>query len=80
MCIVVLVVSADGTFVAAQNRDEFFDRPTMPLERIEHSVGRRIYMGRDALRGGTWMGASVTDGSCEESGRVLRFALLTNFR
>jgi len=79
MCIVVLVVSADGTFVAAQNRDEFFDRPTMPLERIEHSVGRRIYMGRDALRGGTWMGASVTDGSDVE-GSVLRFALLTNFR
>lgn len=49
------------------NRDEFHDRPTLPLARWDDAP---IWAGRDQVGGGSWMGVS-------ESGR---FAALTNFR
>ena len=54
--------------VLAGNRDEFYARPTTPLQQwAEHP---RVLAGRDLQAGGTWMGASRTG----------RFATLTNVR
>ena len=40
----------------AANRDEFHARPTLAAAQWPDAAG--IYAGRDALAGGTWMGAS----------------------
>lgn len=49
------------------NRDEFFDRPTLPLHGWNDAP---ILAGRDLREGGTWMGLTPQG----------RFAALTNFR
>lgn len=54
--------------ILAANRDEFYDRPTHPLEFWEDKP--HILAGRDNLSGGTWLGLS----------RQGRFAGVTNFR
>lgn len=51
----------------AGNRDEFYARPTAPLDWWE---GGRILAGQDLQAGGTWLGVT-TDGRC---------AALTNYR
>jgi uncharacterized protein with NRDE domain len=56
----------DYKLVLVANRDEFYQRPSLPLSKWESG----IYAGRDLLAGGTWLGMS-------ESGR---FAAVTNFR
>ncbi len=86
MCILLLhchrpVGESDGTsvcscpyiLVAADNRDEYFDRPTKPLHFWPDQPN--ILAGRDVMRQeveeqGTWMGVS-------KEGRL---AVLTNFR
>lgn len=49
------------------NRDEYFDRPTLPLHRWENTA---IYGGKDLSAGGTWLGVHETG----------RWSALTNFR
>jgi len=72
MCLVAFAVNASKRWplVIASNRDEFFDRPTLPLARWQSAAGHNIVSGRDARAGGTWLGMTP-------SGRV---AFLTNVR
>jgi uncharacterized protein with NRDE domain len=68
VCVAAIAWKAhpDWLFVALANRDEYHERPTVPLARWEND----IVAGRDLRAGGTWLGVA-------ESGR---FALVTNFR
>ena len=72
MCLVAFAInsSARWPLVIAANRDEFFNRPTLPLGRWHSATGQEIIAGRDLRGGGTWLGISP-------GGRV---AFLTNVR
>lgn len=70
MCLLVIAYKcrADYPLVIAANRDEFFDRPALPLGYWpDHGD---ILAGRDLRESGTWMGLHI-------SGRL---AAITNFR
>lgn len=54
--------------VAVANRDEYFERPTAPLNYLDEQ--KTTLGGRDLQEGGTWMGVT----------RQGRFGALTNFR
>jgi uncharacterized protein with NRDE domain len=60
MCLAALAHDphARFPFVLAANRDEFFERPTAPLDWwvSPTSGGSRILGGRDLRAGGTWLG------------------------
>ena len=62
--------SCPYVLIAANNRDEYFDRPTQPVHFWPDQPS--ILAGRDTMREerGTWMGVS----------KAGRFAVLTNFR
>jgi uncharacterized protein with NRDE domain len=70
MCLILLAYDThpDYKLVLAANRDEFYDRPTAPLEIWADNP--RIAAGRDLRGGGTWMGAGP-DG---------RLGAITNYR
>lgn len=72
MCLIAFAIHASDRWplVVAANRDEFFDRPTLPLARWQSSAGQSIISGRDVRAGGTWLGMTPSG----------RFALLTNVR
>jgi uncharacterized protein with NRDE domain len=72
MCLVAFAInsSARWPLVIAANRDEFLNRPTLPLSRWHSATGHEIIAGRDLRAGGTWLGISP-------GGRV---AFLTNVR
>jgi uncharacterized protein with NRDE domain len=72
MCLIAFAigVSARWPLVIAANRDEFFDRPTLPLSRWQTASHHIVFSGQDLRAGGTWLGATP-------SGRV---AMLTNVR
>lgn len=72
MCLIAFAIGASERWplVIAGNRDEFLDRPTLPLARWHTDSAQEIISGRDLRAGGTWMG--LTPG-----GRV---AFLTNVR
>ena len=72
MCLIAFALNASSRWplVIAANRDEFLDRPTLPLVRWKTPQGHDIISGRDLRAGGAWFG--VTPG-----GRV---AFLTNVR
>lgn len=72
MCLIAFAIGASEScpLLLASNRDEFFDRPTAPLERWALPAGVVVLSGRDLRDGGTWLGIS-------EHGRV---AMLTNVR
>ena len=72
MCLIAFAIGASQRWplVIASNRDEFLERPTLPLARWHTGLGHEIISGRDLRAGGTWLG--VTPG-----GRV---AFLTNVR
>jgi uncharacterized protein with NRDE domain len=72
MCLIAFAINASERWplVIASNRDEFFDRPTLPLAHWRSAAGQHIVSGRDARAGGTWLGMTP-------SGRV---AFLTNVR
>ena len=72
MCLIAFAIGASPRWplVIASNRDEFLERPTLPLARWHTDLGHEIISGRDMRAGGTWLG--VTPG-----GRV---AFLTNVR
>lgn len=72
MCLIALAIGIrpDCPWLLASNRDEVFNRPTLPLHRWPIADGITVVAGRDERDGGTWLGVS-------EAGRV---ALLTNVR
>ena len=72
MCLIAFAIGAHPRWplVIAANRDEHFDRPTLPLQRWRSDSGQTIISGRDQRAGGTWLGLSA-------KGRV---AMLTNVR
>lgn len=72
MCLAAFAINASARWplVIASNRDEFFNRPTLPLAEWQSSAGHSIISGRDLRAGGTWLGITPTG----------RIALLTNVR
>jgi uncharacterized protein with NRDE domain len=68
MCLVAIAWKADPDFplLISANRDEVFQRPTMPL----HQWDSGIMAGKDLQGGGTWMGFYQNG----------KWALLTNYR
>jgi uncharacterized protein with NRDE domain len=70
MCVAAIAWKAhpDWPLVAIGNRDEYHDRPAVPVERWQEQPG--VIAGRDLKSGGTWLGLS-------EEGR---FVLVTNRR
>lgn len=72
MCLIAFALNMrdDCPLLLASNRDEFWERPTLPLASWMLPGGITVYSGRDLRAGGTWLGFS-------SSGRV---AMLTNVR
>jgi len=72
MCLIAFAIGASPRWplVIAANRDEFLDRPTLPLARWHSDAGTEIISGRDVRAGGTWLGLSPGG----------RLAMLTNVR
>ncbi len=72
MCLIAFSIGAHPRWplLLASNRDEYFDRPTLPLQRWTSPAGQTVISGRDVRAGGTWLGLS-------ENGRL---AYLTNVR
>ena len=72
MCLAAFAIHASARWplVVASNRDEFFNRPALPLARWQTAAGHSIISGRDLRAGGTWLGTNP-------NGRI---ALLTNVR
>ena len=72
MCLIAFAIGASKRWplVIASNRDEFLDRPTLPLDWWQTACGQEIISGRDLRAGGTWLGMTP-------AGRV---AFLTNVR
>ena len=72
MCLIAFALNArpDCPLLIAANRDEFWDRPTLPLHSWTTPDGAVIHSGRDERAGGTWLGFN-------NGGRV---AMLTNVR
>ena len=72
MCLIAFAINACASrpFVLASNRDEFLDRPTLPLARWKTASGQEIISGRDTREGGTWLGLTPNR----------RIAFLTNVR
>ena len=75
MCLIAFALHASSRWplVIAANRDEFLDRPTVPLARWKTAQGHTIISGRDLRAGGAWFG--ITPGG--PGGRI---AFLTNVR
>jgi len=69
MCLILFAWKVESTqpLLVLANRDEYFDRPTLPLHAWQDQP---LYAGKDLAAGGTWLGAQA-DG---------RWAALTNFR
>lgn len=69
MCLLAFAYNshADTPLVVCSNRDEFYQRPTLPMHWWPEMS---ILAGRDEQAGGTWLGLS----------RSGRFAAVTNFR
>jgi uncharacterized protein with NRDE domain len=69
MCLLAVAFKShpDAPLIVASNRDEFYQRPTLPMHWWADAP---ILAGRDTQAGGTWMGLS----------RNGRFAAVTNFR
>ena len=72
MCLIAFAIGASPHWplVIAANRDEFLNRPALPLARWTTAAGQPVISGRDLLAGGTWLGATP-------GGRI---AFLTNVR
>jgi uncharacterized protein with NRDE domain len=70
MCLILFAyrLHPDYRLVLAANRDEFYERPTLPLDYWPDAPG--ILAGRDLRAGGTWLGVS----------RNGRLAAVTNYR
>lgn len=62
MCLIAFSIGQSHRFplVVAANRDEFFRRPTAPLDWWTTESGIRVLSGRDLQSGGTWLATSPT--------------------
>jgi len=69
MCLIIFAIDQhpEYPFILAANRDEFFERPTAPVDRWDEYS---IIGGRDLKAGGTWMGVNGKG----------RLAAVTNYR
>jgi len=58
MCLIVFDWQPDQSqwLTLSANRDEFFQRPALPLAEWDDASG--IIAGRDLEQGGTWLGIS----------------------
>ena len=70
MCLVLIVYDShpDYRLIVAANRDEFYDRPTLPATFWADAP--EVLAGRDLRAGGTWLGID----------RAGRFGAVTNYR
>ena len=70
MCLILFAYDCHPRYqlIMAANRDEFYNRPTLPVAFWEDNPD--ILAGKDLQEGGTWMGITTTG----------RLAALTNFR
>lgn len=68
MCLLVFDWQPNQHFILSANRDEFYQRPTLPLAAWEDEPS--IIAGRDLKHKGTWLGIN----------KELKFASLTNVR
>ncbi|MCB1773788.1 MAG: NRDE family protein [Gammaproteobacteria bacterium] len=70
MCLVLIAWRMHPRYplIVAANRDEFYERPTLPAHRWPGASG--LVAGKDLDAGGTWMGVNAAG----------RFAAVTNFR
>ena len=70
MCLILLAAQAhpDYALIVAANRDEFFERPTLPAARWTDNSS--VIGGRDLEKGGSWLATA----------RGGRLAAVTNFR
>lgn len=70
MCLILFSLenSPSYRFTLAANRDEFYNRPTAPMQAWEDHP--HVFAGRDLAQGGTWLGITKTG----------RFAAVTNYR
>ncbi len=70
MCLILFAYNYHPQYklIVAANRDEFYERPTLPAEYWQDNPD--IIAGRDLQEGGTWMGVTTKG----------RFAALTNYR
>jgi uncharacterized protein with NRDE domain len=70
MCLLLMVHDAHPKYrlIVAANRDEFYDRPTLPAAFWTDAP--TVLAGRDLRAGGTWLGIDRTG----------RFAAVTNYR
>ena len=70
MCLIALAhrVSAEYPLILAANRDEDYERPSLPADFWPDAPD--VFGGRDALMGGSWLAVS----------RSGRFAAVTNLR
>lgn len=71
MCLVLIdwQPKKDNWLNLVSNRDEFFDRPTLPLQSWKQTPN--LYAGIDVEHHGSWLGVNKDKG---------RFAILTNVR
>jgi uncharacterized protein with NRDE domain len=69
MCLLAIAFNhrPDTPLAVCSNRDEFYQRPTLPLHWWQDMP---VLAGRDEQQGGTWIGLSQNN----------RFAAVTNFR
>jgi uncharacterized protein with NRDE domain len=70
MCLITFAYKTDPQYdlIVAANRDEYYQRPTAPLNFWENAPN--VLAGRDLEKMGTWMGVTKQG----------RFAALTNYR
>ncbi|MCP4601834.1 MAG: NRDE family protein [Proteobacteria bacterium] len=70
MCLILAARNVHSRYpmIIAANRDEFYDRPSAPLDWWKDRP--EILAGRDLKSGGTWMGVTLNG----------RFAAVTNYR
>jgi uncharacterized protein with NRDE domain len=70
MCLILLAydIHPDYRLILAANRDEFYNRPTMPMAFWEDHPD--ILAGKDLKGGGTWLGIT----------RSGKFSAITNYR
>ena len=69
MCLVLVAhqILQDCPLLVLANRDEYYDRPTAPVQAWQEAPG--MLAGRDLVAGGTWLGT-----------RHHRWAAVTNVR